>query len=485
MNEYPKTIETNSIDTNDNQMTTDIQYIPATPHIIDDYFGDDNMAFSPTESFMNALPRRIHVLPEQNKIKPFSKGDIKILLLENINNQAIVSFRDQGYQVESYRDALPESVLVDKIRDVHAIGIRSKTKLSQEVLKHAKNLMVIGCYCIGTNQVDLDYAANMGVAVFNSPFSNSRSVAELVLADIISLARRITDRSSQLRQGQWNNSSKHCHEIRGKTVGIIGYGHIGSQLSVLAEAMGMQVLYYDILNIMAIGKAKQVSTMEELLSKSDFVTLHVPETSDTKNLISKPQISAMKQGSYLINSSRGSVVDTAALIDGLKSEKLLGVALDVYPNEPRYNGGNLFTDKLNKWTSELIKLPNVILTPHIGGATMESQSVTGLKVSEAIANFITQGISVDAVNFPEVSLRQTNFADDALRILFAHEDVPGVLRAVNDILATHNIEKQYSESSNGIAYVITDLSSVTQNDVNSIYNQLDRIPEKVTVRLIY
>ncbi|KAG0671044.1 hypothetical protein C6P45_001331 [Maudiozyma exigua] len=470
MNEYPRTIEANIINTNDDQMTADIQHIPATPCMIDDYFGDDDMAFSPTESFMNALPRRIHVLPEQNKIKPFSKGDMKILLLENINNQAIVSFRDQGYQVESYRDALPESVLIDKIRDVHAIGIRSKTKLSREVLKHAKNLMVIGCYCIGTNQVDLDYAANMGVAVFNSPFSNSRSVAELVLADIISLARRITDRSSQLRQGQWDNSSKHCHEVRGKTVGIIGYGHIGSQLSVLAEAMGMQVLYYDILNIMAIGKAKQVSTMEELLNKSDFVTLHVPETSETKNLISKSQISAMKQGSYLINSSRGSVVDTAALIGGLKSEKLLGVALDVYPNEPRYNGGNMFTDKLNKWTSELIKLPN---------------SVTGLEVSEAIANFITQGISVDAVNFPEVSLRQTNFADDALRILFAHEDVPGVLRAVNDILATHNIEKQYSESSNGIAYVITDLSSVTQNDVNSIYNQLDRIPEKVTVRLIY
>ncbi|SMN18317.1 similar to Saccharomyces cerevisiae YIL074C SER33 3-phosphoglycerate dehydrogenase, catalyzes the first step in serine and glycine biosynthesis [Maudiozyma saulgeensis] len=466
-------------------MSTQVQHIPMMNHVIESYFDEDDMAFSPTESFMNALPRRISILPQESKIKPFSKGDIKILLLENINDQAIVSFRDQGYQVESYRDTLPDQVLTEKIRDVHAIGIRSKTVLSKEVLKQAKNLMVIGCYCIGTNQVDLEYAANMGIAVFNSPFSNSRSVAELVLADIISLARRITDRSLQLHRGEWNNSSKHCYEVRSKTVGIIGYGHIGSQLSILAEAMGMHVIYYDILNIMAIGKAKQVSTMEELLSKADFVTLHVPETPDTKNLISWPQITAMKNGSYLINSSRGSVVNTSALISGLKSGKLLGVALDVYPNEPRYNGEQLFTNRLNKWTSELISLPNVILTPHIGGATIESQSVTGLEVSEAIANFITQGISIDAVNFPEVSLRQTNFADDALRILFAHQDIPGVLRIVNNILATHNIEKQYSESNGKIAYVITDISPVTQNDVHSIYNQLDKIPEKVTVRLIY
>ncbi|CAB4252233.1 similar to Saccharomyces cerevisiae YIL074C SER33 3-phosphoglycerate dehydrogenase, catalyzes the first step in serine and glycine biosynthesis [Maudiozyma barnettii] len=466
-------------------MSAQVQHIPMMNHVIENYLGEDDMAFSPTESFMNALPRRISILPQENKIKPFSKSDIKILLLENINSQAIVSFRDQAYQVESYRDALPESVLIEKIRDVHAIGIRSKTMLSKEVLKQAKNLMVIGCYCIGTNQVDLEYAANMGVAVFNSPFSNSRSVAELVLADIISLSRRIIDRSLQLRKGEWENSSKHCYEVRGKTVGIIGYGHIGSQLSILAEGMGMHVIYYDILNIMAIGKAKQVATMEELLVKADFVTLHVPETPDTNNLISWPQITTMKEGSYLLNSSRGSIVDTSAIVSGLKSGKLLGAALDVYPNEPRYNGEHLFTNRLNKWTAELVSLPNVILTPHIGGATIEAQSVTGLEVSEAIANFITQGISIDAVNFPEVSLRQTNFSDDVLRILFAHLDVPGVLRTVNNILAAYNIEKQYSESNGKIAYVITDISSVTQNDVHSIYNQLDKIPEKVTVRLIY
>ena len=434
---------------------------------------------------MNALPRRISIQPQEIKTKPFSKGDIKILLLENINHQAVISFREQGYQVESYSDALPESVLLEKIRDVHAIGIRSKTVLSSDVLKHAKNLMVIGCYCIGTNQVDLTYAANMGVAVFNSPFSNSRSVAELALANIISLARQLPSKSLQMHAGNWNNSSQHCYEVRGKTVGIVGYGHIGSQLSILAEAMSMRVIYYDILNIMPIGKAQQVSTLDELLHESDFVTLHVPETPDTRNLISYPQINSMKTGSYILNTSRGSVLDTKALIDGLKNNKLFGAALDVFPNEPRFNRANIFNDALNKGTSELVKYPNVILTPHIGGATVEAQSVTGLEVSEAIANFITQGSSMESVNFPEVSLRQTNFEDNALRILFVHRNVPGVLRKVNDILSRHNIEKQFSDSNGDIAYVITDISDVTQSDVNSIYNELDKTPERVTVRLIY
>lgn len=466
-------------------MTTQIQYIPRMVPEVNDYFGTEDMSFSPTESFMNALPRRISVQPLESKTKPFSKGDIKILLLENINHQAVISFREQGYQVESYMDALPESVLLEKIRDVHAIGIRSKTVLSSSVLQHAKNLMVIGCYCIGTNQVDLEYAANMGVAVFNSPFSNSRSVAELALANIISLARQLPDKSLQLRGGNWNNSSRHCYEVRGKTVGIIGYGHIGSQLSILAEAMGMSVIYYDILNIMPIGKAKQVPTLDELLRESDFVTLHVPETPDTKNLISSPQIAAMKKGSYILNTSRGSVLETKAVVDGLKSGKLFGAALDVFPNEPRFNRSNVFNDDLNKWTSELINLPNVILTPHIGGATMEAQSVTGLEVSEAIANFITQGSSLESVNFPEVSLRQTNFDDNALRILFVHRNIPGVLRKVNDILSRHNIEKQYSDSNGDIAYVITDISDVTQSDVHAIYNELDKTSERITVRLIY
>lgn len=441
---------------------------------------------SPTQSFMNTLPHRISVSKQPKALKPFSTGDIKILLLENVNETAINIFNKQGYQVEFYKSSLPEAELIEKIKDVHAIGIRSKTKLTANVLKHAKNLVTVGCFCIGTNQVDLDYAAKMGVAVFNSPFSNSRSVAELVIAEIITLARQLGDRSIELHTGTWNKVSAKCWEIRGKTLGIIGYGHIGAQLSVLAEAFGMHVLYYDIVTIMALGTAKQVSTLDELLNKSDFVSCHVPATPETKNLLSAPQFAAMKDGSYVINASRGTVVDIPALIQAIKVSKIAGAALDVYPNEPAKNGAGAFNDELNSWTSELVSLPNVILSPHIGGSTEEAQSAIGVEVATSLSKYINEGNSVASVNFPEVSLRSLDFdQENTVRVLYIHHNVPGVLKTVNNILSNHNIEKQFSDSSGDIAYLMADISSVNQSDIKEIYDQLNETEYKISIRLLY
>lgn len=441
---------------------------------------------SPTQSFMNTLPRRLSVSKQQKALKPFSTGDMRILLLENVNQTAVDIFKDQGYQVEFYKSSLPEEELIEKIKDVHAIGIRSKTKLTANILKHAKNLVVIGCFCIGTNQVDLDYAASIGVAVFNSPFSNSRSVAELVIAEIISLARQLGDRSIELHTGTWNKVSQKCWEVRGTTLGVVGYGHIGSQLSVLAESMGMHVLYYDIVTIMALGTAKQVSTLDELLNKSDFVTLHVPETPETKNLLSAPQFAAMKDGAYVINASRGTVVDIPSLIQAMKAGKIAGAALDVYPNEPAKNGADAFSDKLNNWTSELVSLPNVILTPHIGGSTEEAQSAIGIEVAHALSKYINEGISVGSVNFPEVSLRSLDLdQENTVRVLYIHKNVPGVLKTVNNILSNHNIEKQFSDSCGEIAYLMADISDVNQSDIKQIYDELDKTSSKISIRLLY
>ena len=419
-------------------------------------------------------------------LKPFSTGDIKILLLENVNQTAVEIFNGQGYQVEFHKSSLPEDELIEKIKDVHAIGIRSKTRLTEKVLKHAKNLVVIGCFCIGTNQVDLDFAAKIGVAVFNSPFSNSRSVAELIMAEVVSLARQLGDRSIEMHTGTWNKVSTRCWEVRGKTLGIIGYGHIGAQLSVLAEAFGMHVLYYDIVTIMALGTAKQVSTLDKLLGESDFVTCHVPETEDTKNLLSAPQFAAMKDGSYVLNASRGTVIDIPALVQAIKAGKIAGTALDVYPHEPAKNGAGAFSDELNEWVSELVSLPNVILTPHIGGSTEEAQSAIGVEVAASLSKYINEGASVGSVNFPEVSLRGLDLdQENVVRVLYIHHNVPGVLKTVNNILSNHNIEKQFSDSSGDIAYLMADISSVNQSDIKDIYDQLNATEYKISIRLLY
>lgn len=408
-----------------------------------------------------------------------------MLLLENVNQTGQDILRKQGYQVEALKSSLPEDELIEKIRDVHVIGIRSKTQLTANVLKHAKNLIVIGCFCIGTNQVDLQYAAENGICVFNSPFSNSRSVAEQMIGEIIMLARQIGDRSNELHQGVWNKVSAGCWEVRGKTLGIVGYGHVGSQLSVLAEALGMRVIYYDVVNLMGLGTASQVSSLDQLLLEADFVTLHVPETAETKNMIGAPQIERMKHGAYLLNASRGSVVDIPALIAAMQSKKLAGAALDVYPNEPGGNGPH-FTNQLNPWAEELRSLKNVILTPHIGGSTEEAQSAIGVEVAEALVKYVNVGTTSGSVNLPEVTLRSLTLDEpNHVRVIYIHKNVPGVLRKVNEILADHNVDKQMTDSRGDVAYLMADISNVNVSEIQTLYQSLEDLGSRIRTRVLY
>ena len=365
------------------------------------------------------------------------------------------------------------------------LGIRSKTKVTSHVLNAAKNLLAVGCFCIGTNQVDLVAAANNGIAVFNSPFSNSRSVAELVIAEIIALARQLADRSMEMHQGRWNKVSVGCWEVRGKTLGIVGYGHIGNQLSVLAEGLGMSVVFYDVLNLMSMGTAKQVHTLEQLLQSSDFVTLHVPETAETKNMIGPEQLSLMRNGSYLINASRGSVVDIQALIDASRSGKIAGAALDVYPNEPAGNG-DYFNDSLNKWSGGLRSCRNIILTPHIGGSTEEAQRAIGVEVANALVGYVNQGVTIGSVNMPEVQLRGLTAEDlTHVRVVFIHKNVPGVLRRVNELLGDHNVEKQMSDSRGDVAYAMADVKDVSKEEIQEMYEGFESLSSRIRTRFLW
>ncbi|KEF61638.1 D-3-phosphoglycerate dehydrogenase 2 [Exophiala aquamarina CBS 119918] len=419
------------------------------------------------------------------QLKPFREQDIKILLLENVNQTGKDILTGQGYQVESLKSSLPEDQLIEKIKDVHVLGIRSKTKLTSRVLAAAKNLIVVGCFCIGTNQVDLKYAAQHGICVFNSPFSNSRSVAELVICEIISLARQVTDRSNEMHQGTWNKVSAKCWEIRGKTLGIIGYGHIGSQLSVLAESMGMDVIYYDVVNLMAMGTARQVPTLAHLLERADFVTCHVPELPETMNMIGARELDTMKNGSYLINASRGSVVDIPALIHASRTGKIAGAALDVYPSEPAGNG-DYFTNDLGPWVEDLRSLKNLILTPHIGGSTEEAQSAIGIEVAEALVRYVNEGVTTGAVNMPEVALRSLTMDEpNHARVVFIHNNVPGVLRRVNEILGDHNVDKQMTDSRGDVAYLMADISSVKEDEIAELYRELENLKDKIQTRILY
>jgi D-3-phosphoglycerate dehydrogenase len=370
-------------------------------------------------------------------------------------------------------------------RDVHVIGIRSKTKLTARVLESAKNLIVIGCFCIGTNQVDLKTAARLGIAVFNSPFSNSRSVAELTIAEIICLARQLTDRSMELHNGTWNKVSAGCWEVRGKTLGIVGYGHIGSQLSVLAEQMGMDVIYYDVIPLMALGTAKQVDSLPKLLAQADFVTVHVPELEDTKNMFGTEQFAQMKQGSYLINNARGTVVDIPALINAMREGKLAGAALDVYPNEPGGNG-DYFNAELNTWAADLRTLKNLILSPHIGGSTEEAQSAIGIEVSNFLVHYINEGSTQSSVNMPEVTLRSITIDEpNHARVIYIHKNVPGVLRRVNNILADHNIDKQMTDSRGDVAYLMADVSQVQEAELSDLFGSLEGDEARIRTRILY
>ncbi|KAF9137689.1 hypothetical protein BGX30_009990 [Mortierella sp. GBA39] len=385
-------------------------------------------------------------------LKPFNTANIKILLLENVNETAVAALRDQGYQVETFAKALGEEDLIAKIKDVHCIGIRSKTKLTKKVLDAAEKLGVIGCFCIGTNQVDLEYASSKGIAVFNSPFSNSRSVAELVIAEIVLLSRQLGDRNNEMHDGVWSKVSANCYEIRGKTIGIIGYGHIGSQLSVLAESMGMRVLFYDVVPLMPLGTSKQVHTLSDLLTEADFITLHVPETEDTKNMIGENELNQMKQGSFLINASRGTIVQIPALAKALRSGHLGGAAVDVFPKEPAANG--------KFFESEL--------------------------VSQALIKFINSGTSIGAVNFPEVDLRAIRAdQENSIRLCYTHANVPGVLLRITNILAEHNVDKQFSDSKGKIAYLMADISDVTPEQIQDIYRLVSETPTNIVTRVLY
>ncbi|KAJ2346892.1 D-3-phosphoglycerate dehydrogenase 2 [Coemansia sp. RSA 2671] len=411
-------------------------------------------------------------------LKPFHSGDIKILLLENVSAMAVDILKKAGYQVEFHTKALDKDALIEKIKDVHAVGLRSKTKLTEEVLSHANKLLTIGCFCIGTNQVDLSYAASRGICVFNSPFSNSRSVAELIIAEVILLARQLGDRSREMHNGVWNKVSKSCYEIRGKTLGIIGYGHIGTQLGVLAESLGMHVIWYDILPVMPIGMSRAAASLEEVLTEADFVSCHVPETPETKNMIGKRELALMKSGSYLINASRGTVVDIDALAAALNSGHLAGAAVDVYPSEPLANGPG--------FESPLRNCPNTLLTPHIGGSTEEAQRMIGVEVATSIVKYINSGASVNAVNFAECDLRAIPSTDlTTVRIVNVHQNVPGVLRQINNILADYNVNKQISDSKGDVAYFMADVTVNDPKEINTIYEQVTAIQENIITRVLF
>jgi len=426
----------------------------------------------------------VNSIRQPRVLHPVDNEDLRLLLLENISQEAVNAFQAQGFHVDHATKAMSEDELVEKIGSYHAIGIRSKTKITEKVIKAASKLLVIGCFCIGVNQVDLLTASKAGIPVFNSPFSNSRSVAELVMSEVIALSRQYFERGWEMRQGIWNKQSKGCWEVRGKTLGIVGYGHIGSQLSVLAEAFGIRVVFYDVINIMPLGSARQVDTLDELLELSDFVTLHVPELPETTHMISTKQLARMKKGAYLINNARGKVVDIPALIDALKSKHLAGAALDVYPAEPGANGSP-FDDQLNPWASALRSLPNVILTPHIGGSTEEAQRMIGEEVSTALARYLNYGTTIGAVNFPEVDLRAITAEQGShVRVCHVHNNIPGVLRQVNEVLSPYNVEKQYSDSKGDTAYLMADIADVSPADINKIREMISKTPANILTRLL-
>jgi len=401
----------------------------------------------------------------------FPKNKIKILLLENIHANAVKAFTKQEFQVECHPGTLSEEQLLEKVEDVHVLGIRSRTQLTDKVFSATKRLLVVGCFCIGTNQVDLLAAEKRGVPVFNSPFSNSRSVAELMIGEIISLSRHLGDRNKEMHTGVWKKTDKGCREIRGKTLGIVGYGHIGSQLSVLAESMGLKVLYYDIKHILAMGNSTRCPDLESLLRQSDFVSLHVPETTLTKNMISQPQIELMKEGAILLNASRGTVVDVEALAEALRSGRLGGAAIDVYPTEPESN-----TDK---WQCVLQNCPNTILTPHIGGSTMEAQAAIGDEVAHKLIRYVNTGRTGGAVNFPIIEMQPDPASH---RILNIHKNVPGVLKEINSILCDFNVNAQQLGTTPHIGYLVVD---VDREASKQIKERIAALQVSIRTRILY
>ena len=409
-------------------------------------------------------------------IKKFSldKNKINVLMLEGIHQSAIDTFREAGYNnIEFIKTALDGVELEQKIKNVHILGIRSRTNLNPEILKKAKKLFAVGCYSIGTNQVDLKAAKNLGIPVFNAPFSNTRSVAELVIAEIIMLLREVPAKNAAAHRGNWLKTASNSFEVRGKNIGIVGYGHIGTQVSILAEALGMNVFYYDIEKKLNMGKAVTCHSLDELLRISDVVTLHVPETEITQNMISAQQLAKMKKGSVLINASRGTVVDYGAVAAALIEKRLAGAAADVFPEEPASNN--------EPFVSVLQEFDNVILTPHIGGSTSEAQENIGIEVTEKLIRYSDNGSTISAVNFPQISLHPNK---NKQRFLHIHKNMPGLLKDINYVFTEKgiNIASQFLQTDTEIGYVIID----TDSDLSKvILQELKDIPHTIRARMLY
>jgi D-3-phosphoglycerate dehydrogenase len=406
----------------------------------------------------------------------FPKQDIRVLLLEGVSQTAVDIFAAAGYsQIEYHAKALPENELKARIAEAHIVGLRSRTQLTAEVLAEAKRLLAIGCFCIGTNQVDLESAEAFGIPVFNAPYSNTRSVAELVVAQAVMLMRGIPRKNAECHRGGWSKAAVGSHEVRGKTLGIIGYGHIGTQVGVLAEGLGMQVVFHDIETKLSLGNAQPAAGLDDLLARADVVTLHVPETAATQWMIGTAQLAKMKPGAHLINAARGTVVDIQALDAALHSGHLGGAAVDVFPLEPKANG--------DRFESPLAAHDNVILTPHIGGSTLEAQDNIGVEVAAKLVRYSDNGSTLSAVNFPEVTLPEH---EGSLRLLHIHRNVPGMLSRINEIFSRHNlnIDGQFLRTDPKLGYVVIDISA-TEAQANAIRGELAAIEGTLRARVLY
>ncbi len=406
----------------------------------------------------------------------FPKQDIRVLLLEGVSATAVDTFRAAGYsQIELHNKSLPEDELKARIAEAHIIGIRSRTHLDADVLAHAKRLMAIGCFCIGTNQVELDAAELAGIPVFNAPYSNTRSVAELVIAETIMLTRGVPQKNAECHRGGWSKSAAGSHEVRGKTLGIVGYGHIGTQVGVLAEALGMHVIFHDIESKLSLGNARAATDLDNLLARADVVTLHVPETPATQWMIGAAQLAKMKRGAHLINAARGTVVDITALDAALTSGHIGGAAVDVFPLEPKGNG--------DAFVSPLTAHDNVILTPHVGGSTLEAQDNIGVEVAAKLVRYSDNGSTLSAVNFPEVTLPEH---EQSLRLLHIHRNMPGVLSQINEIFSRHNvnIDGQFLRTDAKVGYVVIDISA-TEEQAATLREELAAIHGTLRTRILY
>ena len=406
----------------------------------------------------------------------FPKKDIKILLLEGIHPSATEVFRAAGYSLIEHHDkALPRVELFEAIADAHIVGIRSRTQLDAEAISHARRLLAVGCFCIGTNQVDLHVARERGAPVFNAPYSNTRSVAELVIAEAILLMRRVPERNAECHRGGWAKSAEGSYEVRGKTIGIVGYGHIGTQVGVLAELLGMHGLSHYIEAKLALGNAAPAQSLDDLLARSDIVTLHVPQTPATAGMIGADEIARMRRGAMLINASRGNVVDIDALAAALREGNVAGAAVDVFPKEPK--------SKDEEFASPLRAFDNVLLTPHVGGSTQEAQLNIGTEVASKLVRYSDNGSTLSAVNFPEVSLPEHA---GSRRLLHIHHNVPGVLSRINEVFSQGgiNINGQHLQTDGDLGYVVIDVSA-SEEQSEGLREQLAEIPGTVRTRLLY